>query len=214
MIEAINTHPQGVLLALFVNETTPLKDSNGEIIYFKLKEYNVPSAKIIVEEKIDTDIMNFNHYVYYDSSTKQEIGSSLSLLEAGLKRREIYLSIFTSESRTDNRKRVLYYNKDTGEITIQEDLILDSYNNLSYRAYTLKSENNFIPLPSGTKGVITLGGDLYTVKVGGLDMFAVDTENKIIRKNFNALKIKIFKNNNTTPLRCFDNGTKEYYDLQ
>lgn len=214
LIEAINTHPQGVLLALFVNETTPLKDSNGEIIYFKLKEYNVPSAKIIVEEKIDTDIMNFNHYVYYDSSTKQEIGSSLSLLEAGLKRREIYLSIFTSESRTDNRKRVLYYNKDTGEITIQEDLILDSYNNLSYRAYTLKSENNFIPLPSGTKGVITLGGDLYTVKVGGLDMFAVDTENKIIRKNFNALKIKIFKNNNTTPLRCFDNGTKEYYDLQ
>lgn len=214
LTEAINTHPNGVLLSLYVNENTPLVDENGETIYFELKEYNVPSAKIVLKSKLNTDVMDFNHYVYYDKLNKQEIGSSTSLTEAGLKRREIYLSIFTDETLTDTRKRLLYYNKDTGEVTIQDDLILDSYNNLSYRAYTLKSENNFIPLPSGTEGVITLGGDLYTVKVGGLDMFAVDTENKIIRKNSNALKIKIFKNNSSIPLHCFNGGTSDYYDLE
>nr|DAD55823.1 MAG TPA: hypothetical protein [Bacteriophage sp.] len=45
-------------------------------------------------------------------------------------------------------------------------------------------------------------------------MFAVDTENKIIRKNSNALKIRIFKNNSSIPLHCFNGGTSDYYDLE
>ena len=214
LVEAINTHPNGILLVLYTDSTTPLKDSSGNIIYFTLKEYNTSSSKIIIAEKFNTSVMNFDHYVYYDKNGKQEIGSSVSLAEAGLDRREIYLSIFIDESTSDNRKKVIYYNKQTGEITLTEDLILNSYNNLNYKAYTLKSENNFIPLPSGTDGNITLGGDLYTVKVGRLDNFTIDTENKIIRKNSNALKMKIFKNNSTTPLFCFDNGKSDSYDLQ
>lgn len=214
LVEAINTHPNGILLVLYTDSTTPLKDSSGNIIYFTLKEYNTSSSKIVITEKFDTLVMNFDHYVYYDKIEKQEIGSSLSLAEAGLNRREIYLSIFTDESTSDNRKKVVYYNKQTGEITLAEDLILDSYNNLNYKAYTLKSENNFIPLPSGTDGNITLGGDLYTVKVGRLDNFTIDTENKIIKKNSNALKMKIFKNNSTTPLFCFDDGKSDSYDLK
>lgn len=105
-------------MSLYVNENTPLADENGETIYFELKEYNVPSAKIVLKSKLNTDVMDFNHYVYYDKLNKQEIGSSISLTEAGLKRREIYLSIFTDETLTDTRKRLLYYNKDTGEVTI------------------------------------------------------------------------------------------------
>ena len=213
MVEAINTHPNGILLVLYIDSTTPLKDSTGDIAYFTLREYNTSSSKIIIDEKFDTQEMNFDHYVYYDKIEKQEIGSSLSLAESGLDRREIYLSIFTDESTSDNRKKVTYYNKQTGEITLADDLILDSYNNLNYKAYTLKSSNNFIPLPSGTEGDITLGGDLYTVKVGRLDAFTVDTENKIIRKNSNSLKMKIFKNNSITPLFCFDNGKSDSYDL-
>lgn len=214
LLEAISTHYGGISIVLYTNSSIPLKDNEGNIIYFTLKEYNTSSAKIILEEKINSAVLNFDHYEYYDKASKTLIGSSTALAEAGIDRREIYLSIFTEDSSEDDRQRVLSYDPATGRVDIAGSLTLDDYNNLSYKAYTLKSESNYIPLPSGTEGIITLGGDLYTVKVGGLDAFTIDTENKIIKKNANSLKMKVFKNNSTEPLQCFDNGASTYYDLQ
>ena len=109
---------------------------------------------------------------------------------------------------------MLSYDKETGELVIESSLKSDSYNNLNYKAYTLKSANNYIPLPSSTSGDISLGGDVYTVKVGGLDLLLVDEENKVIRKNPNMLKMQVFKNGSNEPLACFNGGKSTSYDIQ
>ena len=140
------------------------------------------STKIVVEEKIDTPVTSFDHYVYYDKVTKDEIGSSVSLNNGQLDRRSIYLSIFSDENSADEYKKLLSYNKETGELVIESSLKSDSYNNLNYKAYTLKSANNYIPLPSSTSGDISLGGDVYTVKVGDtveVKVYEIDDQGRI-----------------------------------
>ena len=212
--DAIPLYPDGISIVLYSDETTPIKDSAGKIVYYTLNSYTMSSTKIVVEEKIDTPVTSFDHYVYYDKVTKDEIGSSASLNNGQLDRRSIYLSIFSDENSADEYKKLLSYNKETGELVIESSLKSDSYNNLNYKAYTLKSANNYIPLPSSTSGEISLGGDVYTVKVGGLDLLLVDEENKIIRKNPNMLKMQVFKNGSTEPLSCFNGGKSTSYDIQ
>ena len=212
--DAIPLYPDGISIVLYSDEVTPIKDSAGKIVYYTLSSYTMSSTKIVVEEKIDTPVTSFDHYVYYDKVTKDEIGSSASLNNGQLDRRSIYLSIFSDENSADEYKKLLSYNKETGELVIESSLKSDSYNNLNYKAYTLKSANNYIPLPSSTSGEISLGGDVYTVKVGGLDLLLVDEENKIIRKNPNMLKMQVFKNGSTEPLSCFNGGKSTSYDIQ
>lgn len=212
--DAIPLYPDGISIVLYSDETTPIKDSAGKIVYYTLSSYTMSSTKIVVEEKIDTPVTSFDHYVYYDKVTKDEIGSSASLNNGQLDRRSIYLSIFSDENSADEYKKLLSYNKETGELVIESSLKSDSYNNLNYKAYTLKSANNYIPLPSSTSGEISLGGDVYTVKVGGLDLLLVDEENKIIRKNPNMLKMQVFKNGSDEPLACFNGGKSTSYDIQ
>lgn len=212
--DAIPLYPDGISIVLYSDEATPIKDSAGKIVYYTLSSYTMSSTKIVVEEKIDTPVTSFDHYVYYDKVTKDEIGSSASLNNGQLDRRSIYLSIFSDENSADEYKKLLSYNKETGELVIESSLKSDSYNNLNYKAYTLKSANNYIPLPSSTSGEISLGGDVYTVKVGGLDLLLVDEENKIIRKNPNMLKMQVFKNGSTEPLSCFNGGKSTSYDIQ
>lgn len=212
--DAIPLYPDGISIVLYSDETTPIKDNAGKIVYYTLSSYTMSSTKIVVEEKIDTPVTSFDHYVYYDKVTKDEIGSSASLNNGQLDRRSIYLSIFSDENSADEYKKLLSYNKETGELVIESSLKSDSYNNLNYKAYTLKSANNYIPLPSSTSGEISLGGDVYTVKVGGLDLLLVDEENKIIRKNPNMLKMQVFKNGSTEPLSCFNRGKSTSYDIQ
>lgn len=212
--DAIPLYPDGISIVLYSDETTPIKDSAGKIVYYTLSSYTMSSTKIVVEEKIDTPITSFDHYVYYDKVTKDEIGSSASLNNGQLDRRSIYLSIFSDENSADEYKKLLSYNKETGELVIESSLKSDSYNHLNYKAYTLKSANNYIPLPSSTSGDISLGGDVYTVKVGGLDLLLVDEKNKIIRKNPNMLKMQVFKNGSNEPLACFNGGKSTSYDIQ
>lgn len=212
--DAIPLYPDGISIVLYSDETTPIKDSAGKIVYYTLNSYTMSSTKIVVEEKIDTPVTSFDHYVYYDKVTKDEIGSSASLNNGQLDRRSIYLSIFSDENSADEYKKLLSYNKETGELVIESSLKSDSYNNLNYKAYTLKSANNYIPLPSSTSGEISLGGDVYTVKVGGLDLLLVDEENKVIRKNPNMLKMQVFKNGSNEPLACFNGGKSTSYDIQ
>ncbi len=212
--DAIPLYPDGISIVLYSNETTPIKDSAGKIVYYTLSSYTMSSTKIVVEEKIDTPVTSFDHYVYYDKVTKDEIGSSASLNNGQLDRRSIYLSIFSDENSADEYKKLLSYDKETGELVIESSLKSDSYNNLNYKAYTLKSANNYIPLPSSTSGDISLGGDVYTVKVGGLDLLLVDEENKVIRKNPNMLKMQVFKNGSNEPLACFNGGKSTSYDIQ
>ena len=212
--DAIPLYPDGISIVLYSDETTPIKDNAGKIVYYTLSSYTMSSTKIVVEEKIDTPVTSFDHYVYYDKVTKDEIGSSASLNNGQLDRRSIYLSIFSDENSADEYKKLLSYNKETGELVIESSLKSDSYNNLNYKAYTLKSANNYIPLPSSTSGEISLGGDVYTVKVGGLDLLLVDEENKMIRKNPNMLKMQVFKNGSTEPLSCFNGGKSTSYDIQ
>lgn len=212
--DAIPLYPDGISIVLYSDETTPIKDSADKIVYYTLSSYTMSSTKIVVEEKIDTPVTSFDHYVYYDKVTKDEIGSSASLNNGQLDRRSIYLSIFSDENSADEYKKLLSYNKETGELVIESSLKSDSYNNLNYKAYTLKSANNYIPLPSSTSGEISLGGDVYTVKVGGLDLLLVDEENKIIRKNPNMLKMQVFKNGSDEPLACFNGGKSTSYDIQ
>lgn len=212
--DAIPLYPDGISIVLYSNENTPIKDSAGKIVYYTLSSYTMSSTKIVVEEKIDTPVTSFDHYVYYDKVTKDEIGSSASLNNGQLDRRSIYLSIFSDENSADEYKKLLSYDKETGELVIESSLKSDSYNNLNYKAYTLKSANNYIPLPSSTSGDISLGGDVYTVKVGGLDLLLVDEENKVIRKNPNMLKMQVFKNGSNEPLACFNGGKSTSYDIQ
>lgn len=212
--DAIPLYPDGISIVLYSDEATPIKDSAGKIVYYTLSSYTMSSTKIVVEEKIDTPVTSFDHYVYYDKVTKDEIGSSASLNNGQLDRRSIYLSIFSDENSADEYKKLLSYNKETGELVIESSLKSDSYNNLNYKAYTLKSANNYIPLPSSTSGDISLGGDVYTVKVGGLDLLLVDEKNKIIRKNPNMLKMQVFKNGSNEPLACFNGGKSTSYDIQ
>ncbi len=214
LADAIPLYPDGISIVLYSDETTPIKDSDGKIVYYTLSSYTMSSTKIVVEEKIDTPVTSFDHYVYYDKVTKDEIGSSTSLNNGQLDRRSIYLSIFSDENSADEYKKLLSYNKETGELVIESSLKSDSYNNLNYKAYTLKSANNYIPLPSSTSGDISLGGDVYTVKVGGLDLLLVDEKNKIIRKNPNMLKMQVFKNGSNEPLACFNGGKSTSYDIQ
>lgn len=214
LADAIPLYPDGISIVLYSDETTPIKDSAGKIVYYTLSSYTMSSTKIVVEEKIDTPVTSFDHYVYYDKVTKDEIGSSASLNNGQLDRRSIYLSIFSDENSADEYKKLLSYNKETGELVIESSLKSDSYNNLNYKAYTLKSANNYIPLPSSTSGDISLGGDVYTVKVGGLDLLLVDEKNKIIRKNPNMLKMQVFKNGSNEPLACFNGGKSTSYDIQ
>lgn len=214
LADAIPLYPDGISIVLYSDEATPIKDSAGKIVYYTLSSYTMSSTKIVVEEKIDTPVTSFDHYVYYDKVTKDEIGSSASLNNGQLDRRSIYLSIFSDENSTDEYKKLLSYNKETGELVIESSLKSDSYNNLNYKAYTLKSANNYIPLPSSTSGDISLGGDVYTVKVGGLDLLLVDEKNKIIRKNPNMLKMQVFKNGSNEPLACFNGGKSNSYDIQ
>lgn len=214
LADAIPLYPDGISIVLYSDEATPIKDSAGKIVYYTLSSYTMSSTKIVVEEKIDTPVTSFDHYVYYDKITKDEIGSSASLNNGQLDRRSIYLSIFSDENSADEYKKLLSYNKETGELVIESSLKSDSYNNLNYKAYTLKSANNYIPLPSSTSGDISLGGDVYTVKVGGLDLLLVDEENKIIRKNPNMLKMQVFKNGSNEPLACFNGGKSTSYDIQ
>lgn len=212
--DAIPLYPDGISIVLYSDENTPIKDSAGKIVYYTLSSYTMSSTKIVVEEKIDTPVTSFDHYVYYDKVTKDEIGSSASLNNGQLDRRSIYLSIFSDENSADEYKKLLSYDKETGELVIESSLKSDSYNNLNYKAYTLKSANNYIPLPSSTSGDISLGGDVYTVKVGGLDLLLVDEENKVIRKNPNMLKMQVFKNGSNEPLACFNGGKSTSYDIQ
>lgn len=212
--DAIPLYPDGISIVLYSDENTPIKDASGNVVYYTLSSYTMSSTKIVVEEKIDTTVTSFDHYVYYDKVTKDEIGSSASLNNGQLDRRAVYLSIFSDETSADEYKRLLSYDKETGELVIESSLKSDSYNNLNYKAYTLKSANNYIPLPSSTQGDISLGGDVYTVKVGGLDLLMVDEENKIIRKNPNMLKMQVFKNGSDEPLACFENGKSTSYDIQ
>lgn len=214
LADAIPLYPDGISIVLYSDEVTPIKDSAGKIVYYTLNSYTMSSTKIVVEEKIDTPITSFDHYVYYDKVTKDEIGSSASLNNGQLDRRSIYLSIFSDENSADEYKKLLSYNKETGELVIESSLKSDSYNHLNYKAYTLKSANNYIPLPSSTSGDISLGGDVYTVKVGGLDLLLVDEKNKIIRKNPNMLKMQVFKNGSNEPLACFNGGKSTSYDIQ
>lgn len=214
LADAIPLYPDGISIVLYSDEATPIKDSAGKIVYYTLSSYTMSSTKIVVEEKIDTPVTSFDHYVYYDKVTKDEIGSSASLNNGQLDRRSIYLSIFSDENSADEYKKLLSYNKETGELVIESSLKSDSYNNLNYKAYTLKSANNYIPLPSSTSGDISLGGDVYTVKVGGLDLLLVDEKNKIIRKNPNMLKMQVFKNGSNEPLACFNGGKSTSYDIQ
>ena len=214
LLDAIPLYPDGISIVLYSDENTPIKDASGNVVYYTLSSYTMSSTKIVVEEKIDTLIASFDHYVYYDKVTKDEIGSSASLNNGQLDRRSIYLSIFSDENSADEYKRLLSYDKEIGELVIESSLKSDSYNNLNYKAYTLKSANNYIPLPSSTSGDISLGGDVYTVKVGGLDLLLVDEENKIIRKNPNMLKMQVFKNGSDEPLACFENGKSTSYDIQ
>lgn len=214
LADAIPLYPDGISIVLYSDETTPIKDSDGKIVYYTLSSYTMSSTKIVVEEKIDTPVTSFDHYVYYDKVTKDEIGSSTSLNNGQLDRRSIYLSIFSDENSAVEYKKLLSYNKETGELVIESSLKSDSYNNLNYKAYTLKSANNYIPLPSSTSGDISLGGDVYTVKVGGLDLLLVDEKNKIIRKNPNMLKMQVFKNGSNEPLACFNGGKSTSYDIQ
>lgn len=214
LADAIPLYPDGISIVLYSDEATPIKDSAGKIVYYTLSSYTMSSTKIVVEEKIDTSVTSFDHYVYYDKVTKDEIGSSASLNNGQLDRRSIYLSIFSDENSADEYKKLLSYNKETGELVIESSLKSDSYNNLNYKAYTLKSANNYIPLPSSTSGDISLGGDVYTVKVGGLDLLLVDEKNKIIRKNPNMLKMQVFKNGSNEPLACFNGGKSNSYDIQ
>lgn len=214
LADAIPLYPDGISIVLYSDEATPIKDSAGKIVYYTLSSYTMSSTKIVVEEKIDTPVTSFDHYVYYDKVTKDEIGSSASLNNGQLDRRSIYLSIFSDENFADEYKKLLSYNKETGELVIESSLKSDSYNNLNYKAYTLKSANNYIPLPSSTSGDISLGGDVYTVKVGGLDLLLVDEKNKIIRKNPNMLKMQVFKNGSNEPLACFNGGKSTSYDIQ
>ena len=214
LADAIPLYPDGISIVLYSDETTPIKDDAGKIVYYTLSSYTMSSTKIVVEEKIDTPVTSFDHYVYYDKVTKDEIGSSASLNNGQLDRRSIYLSIFSDENSADEYKKLLSYNKETGELVIESSLKSDSYNHLNYKAYTLKSANNYIPLPSSTSGDISLGGDVYTVKVGGLDLLLVDEKNKIIRKNPNMLKMQVFKNGSNEPLACFNGGKSTSYDIQ
>lgn len=214
LADAIPLYPDGISIVLYSDEVTPIKDSAGKIVYYTLSSYTMSSTKIVVEEKIVTPITSFDHYVYYDKVTKDEIGSSASLNNGQLDRRSIYLSIFSDENSADEYKKLLSYNKETGELVIESSLKSDSYNHLNYKAYTLKSANNYIPLPSSTSGDISLGGDVYTVKVGGLDLLLVDEKNKIIRKNPNMLKMQVFKNGSNEPLACFNGGKSTSYDIQ
>lgn len=214
LADAIPLYPDGISIVLYSDEATPIKDSAGKIVYYTLSSYTMSSTKIVVEEKIDTPVTSFDHYVYYDKVTKDEIGSSASLNNGQLDRRSIYLSIFSDENSADEYKKLLSYNKETGELVIESSLKSDSYNNLNYKAYTLKSANNYIPLPSSTSGDISLCGDVYTVKVGGLDLLLVDEKNKIIRKNPNMLKMQVFKNGSNEPLACFNGGKSTSYDIQ
>lgn len=214
LADAIPLYPDGISIVLYSDETTPIKDGAGKIVYYTLSSYTMSSTKIVVEEKIDTPVTSFDHYVYYDKVTKDEIGSSASLNKGQLDRRSVYLSIFSDENSADEYKKLLSYNKETGELVIESSLKSDSYNHLNYKAYTLKSANNYIPLPSSTSGDISLGGDVYTVKVGGLDLLLVDEKNKIIRKNPNMLKMQVFKNGSNEPLACFNGGKSTSYDIQ
>ena len=214
LADAIPLYPDGISIVLYSDETTPIKDGAGKIVYYTLSSYTMSSTKIVVQEKIDTPVTSFDHYVYYDKVTKDEIGSSVSLNNGQLDRRSIYLSIFSDENSADEYKKLLSYNKETGELVIESSLKSDSYNHLNYKAYTLKSANNYIPLPSSTSGDISLGGDVYTVKVGGLDLLLVDEKNKIIRKNPNMLKMQVFKNGSNEPLACFNGGKSTSYDIQ
>ena len=214
LADSIPLYPDGISIVLYIDETTPLTDSSGKIIYYTLENYTMSSSKIIVEEKIDSNLSTFDHYIYYDKITKDEIGTSASLNNGQLNRRDVYLSIFSDEKSADEYKKLLSYDKVTGELVIESSLKSDSYNDLNYKAYTLKSANNFIPLPSSTSGGISLGGDIYTVKVGGLDLLLVDEKNKVIRKNPNMLKLQVFKNGSDIPLNCFDQGKSNKYDIQ
>lgn len=54
--------------------------------------------------------------------------------------------------------------------------------------------------------------DTFALKIGGMDKFYKDS-NGVYQENTNQFQIQLFKNGNTTPLTCFNNGTQNYYNV-
>lgn len=58
-----------------------------------------------------------------------------------------------------------------------------------------------------TQGTI----DVFTLVVGGLERFYLS--NGVLVQNTNQLNFQIYKNQETTPLTCFNNGTQNYFNI-
>ena len=55
--------------------------------------------------------------------------------------------------------------------------------------------------------------DVFTLKMSSLLPFYI-TEDGIIQQNSNQFNLKIYKNDSTTPLMCFNNGTADYFNIK
>lgn len=181
--------------------------------FFKTAEFKIyyPTDESIVPIKVSLDCEKMaikviaTSPVYVESTDKENLKTVDS---SDLNKKEDYLNI-------PNNKILNYTNVINEEKTPIE--IPESFSFITQFQLTgdfMKTINN-----DEEKTICQIGCknnqnliDVYTIKTGGLKNFYTNTDNVIV-KNPNYLKIRIYKNDSTIPLSCFNLGTKDYFDI-
>ena len=76
-------------------------------------------------------------------------------------------------------------------------------------------------IPSGGELMVTEiahenpqgGNDVFTLTLGSFDSYYVTSDGTIV-KNEGQFKLRLYKNEDTTPLTCFNNNTEDFYNIQ
>lgn len=126
----------------------------------------------------------------------------------------IYLSLVNSDNQEiGGKQEISSYDAATGQIVLKTGFNLKSYNGFTYRIFGYVSSNDtFEIIPFSMNNSISIGGDVYELKVGSLDSYTIQNNN--IRINPNRLKLKVYKNKDySNPLYCFNGGRDNQKDL-
>ena len=133
----------------------------------------------------------------------------VTLIDEASSPSEVYLSILQDGIEVAKEKVINNgCDENTGLVEIANKVILQSYVNLTYKAYLLVDDlYTLIQLDEGCSDTCLVYNDVFSIKVGGIDKIIGESE-----ENPNFLKLRVYKNNEEEALPCFADGNT-YYDL-
>lgn len=129
----------------------------------------------------------------------------------------IYLALMSGATELARGEIKDYDYGGTGIVTLTAALQSPTFNNITYTAF--RYTGGYYQPITVTDDDITVYTDKYTVKCGGFDGFII-TEDNQVKYNDNYAKMRVYKNDSTTPLKCFGRTSgssadqaKDYFDF-